>query len=67
MSSLLPAEQPANALRFAGQHGHVESYFLRANHPTRPLAVWLKATVLAPLKGPPVAESWRSGVAASTS
>ena len=58
MSSPLPPEQPANALRFAGQHGHVESYFLRANHPTRPLAVWLKVTVLAPLHGPAVAESW---------
>lgn len=59
MSSLLfQSERPDNALRFAGQKGHVESYFLRANHPTRPLAVWLKATVLAPLHGPAVAESW---------
>lgn len=47
-----------NALRFHGQPGHVESYFLRANHPTRPLALWLKATILAPLHGPAVAESW---------
>ena len=52
------SERPDNALRFAGQRGHVESYFLRANHPTRPLAIWLKATVLAPLDGPALAESW---------
>lgn len=58
MSALLPAEPPDNALRFTGHPGHVESYFVRANHPTRPLAVWLKATVFAPLKGPAVAESW---------
>lgn len=51
-------ERPDNALRFAGQRGHVESYFLRANHPTRPLAIWLKATVLAPRSGPALAESW---------
>ena len=59
MSSLLfSSERPDNALRFVGQPGHVESYFLRANHPTRPLAIWLKATILAPLNGPAVAESW---------
>lgn len=44
--------------RYAGGGGHVESYFLRANHPTRPLAIWLKATILAPLGGEPVAEAW---------
>lgn len=51
-------EPPPNALRYAGRPGHVESYFLRANHPTRPLALWLKATVLAPVSGPAVVESW---------
>lgn len=55
---LFGAEAPDNALQYAGQPGHVESYFLRANHPTRPLALWLKATVLAPLEGPAVAEAW---------
>lgn len=54
----MKAEPNDNALRFQGQKGHVESYFLRANHPTRPLAVWLKATILAPLHGPAIAESW---------
>lgn len=47
-----------NSLRYAGGPGHVESYFLRANHPSRPLAVWVKLTVLAPLVGAPVAETW---------
>lgn len=51
-------ELPDNVLRYSGNHGHVESYFLKANHPTRPLAVWIKSTVLAPLHGPAVAESW---------
>ncbi len=59
MTSLITKPEPLdNELRFHGQKGHVESYFLRANHPTRPLALWLKATILAPLHGPAVAESW---------
>lgn len=58
LSTLLSPEAPDNALRFSGRAGHVESYFLRANHPTRPLALWLKATILAPLSGPPLAEAW---------
>jgi hypothetical protein len=59
MSALPPlSEPPPNALRYAGAPGHVESYFFRANHPSRPLALWLKATLLAPLRGPAVAESW---------
>ena len=51
-------EAPPNQCRHQGQPGHVESYFLRLNHPTRPLALWLKATILAPLDGEAVAESW---------
>lgn len=51
-------EPPPNLPRFRGAPGHVESYFLRANDPTRPRALWLKATILAPLDGPPVAETW---------
>jgi len=41
---------PSNALRFRPDvpRGHVESYFVRANHPTKRLAIWLKATVFAP-------------------
>jgi len=48
---------PLNALRHRGP-GHLESYFLRANDPTGARALWLKATVLAPLDGPPIAETW---------
>ncbi len=48
-----------NAFRgAAARGGHVESYFLRANHPDRPLALWAKATVLFPRRGPRVRESW---------
>ena len=55
---------PSNALRFRPDlpRGHVESYFVRANHPTKKLAIWLKATVFAPRdhRGPTgaVAELW---------
>lgn len=58
IAGLFGAEAPDNACRFSGRPGHVESYFLRANHPGRPLALWLKATILAPLEGPAVAEAW---------
>lgn len=58
LSRLIAPEPPDNALRFAGAGGHVESYFFRANDPARPRAFWLKQTILAPLDGQPVAESW---------
>ncbi len=45
-------------LRPAAGRGHVESWFVRANHPTRPLALWLKATIFVPLAGPALAETW---------
>lgn len=38
--------------------GMYESYFLRANHPSRPLAVWTKATVLKSAQGESLQESW---------
>lgn len=47
-----------NALRYGGRPGHVESYFLRLNDPAGPRALWLKLTVLAPLEGPAVIETW---------
>lgn len=62
MSPATPSLQASNALRYdpaRASVGHVESYFWRANHPTRPLAVWLKATVLAPRRQPAaVAQLW---------
>ena len=52
----------ANGCRFrAGDpKGHYESYFQRANHPTKPLAFWIRYTIFVP-KGQPdraVGEQW---------
>jgi hypothetical protein len=40
--------------------GHYESYFQRANHPTRPLAFWIRYTIFAPAGSPEgaIAELW---------
>ncbi len=38
--------------RAGDPRGHYESWFLRANHPTRPLAFWIRYTVFSP-KGRP--------------
>jgi hypothetical protein len=51
-----------NSCRFDAESGggHYESYFLRANHPTRPLAFWIRYTIFSP-KGRPdatVGELW---------
>ena len=50
-----------NGFRYGGgAQGHYESYFQRANHPTRPLAFWVRYTAFAP-KGRPgdaVGELW---------
>jgi hypothetical protein len=45
-----------NAARYRSDMagGHYESYFLRANHPERPLAFWIRYTVFSP-KGRPEA------------
>lgn len=54
----VPGAPSDNSTRsIAGRPG-IESYFLRANHPTEPRAVWLKATILVPTSGPAVAEAW---------
>ncbi|SHH22750.1 hypothetical protein [Massilia sp. CF038] len=52
----------ANRCRFqpGSGEGHYESYFLRANHPQRPLAFWIRYTFFSP-KGRPldaVGEVW---------
>lgn len=48
-----------NAVRYRDKRrGHVESYFLKLNDPSEKRALWLKATVLAPLRGKIVAEAW---------
>ena len=55
LQNLLAADEYAeqrramNICRFQGQHtGHYESYFLRANHPGRPLAFWIRYTIFSP-------------------
>jgi hypothetical protein len=49
-----------NAPRFQPGTDHVESWFVRANDPGSPRAVWLKATVLTKADGTAVAEAWCS-------
>lgn len=38
--------------------GHYESWFQRGNHPTRPLAFWVRYTIFHPRGGTPVGELW---------
>jgi hypothetical protein len=45
-----------NGLRWDGAHGHYESWFQRANHPTRPLAFWIRHTIFVPKGEVPKAE-----------
>ena len=47
-------EAQVNRARFqAGQRaGHYESFFQRANHPTRPLAFWIRYTLFSPTGRP---------------
>jgi hypothetical protein len=48
-SALQTFYQQANYARFHDQRaGHYESYFLRANHPNRPLAFWIRYTIFSP-------------------
>jgi hypothetical protein len=62
MSEIIIERSAWNGCRFvSGQRGgHYESYFQRANHPTRPLAFWIRYTIFSP-KGRPadaVGELW---------
>jgi hypothetical protein len=55
MDTLLDdARRHANDARYQpGQSaGHYESYFLRANHPARPLAFWIRYTIFSPVERP---------------
>lgn len=50
-----------NATRYAGDdRGHYESFFQRANHPSRPLAFWIRYTIFSPAGRPEsaVGELW---------
>ncbi len=59
--SLETFTQQINWTRYHSQPGgHYESFFQRANHPTRPLAFWIRYTIFSP-KGHPeeaVGELW---------
>ena len=51
---LQAAHRQVNFTRYqSGQTtGHYESFFVRANHPTRPLAFWIRYTLFSPLQHP---------------
>ena len=49
-----------NRPRFRSGTDHVESWFVRANDPGSPRALWLKATVLTRADGTSIAEAWCS-------
>ncbi len=52
-NELLAFRQQANHTRYHNQtQGHYESFFLRANHPTRPLAFWIRYTLFSPKNFP---------------
>jgi len=48
------ARQRANQARYRPSQttGHYESFFQRANHPTRPLAFWIRYTLVSPDRHP---------------
>ena len=59
--ALAEAEARVNHARYAGQPaGFYESYFQRANHPTRPLAFWIRYTLFSPAgrPGEAIGELW---------
>lgn len=49
-----------NAPRFRTGTGHVESWFVRANDPASPRAIWLKATALTRADGTSLSQAWCS-------
>src|ERR1700745_81742 len=51
----------SNDTRYHAQPaGHYESFFQRANHPSRPLAFWIRYTIFSPRRRPvdAVGELW---------
>jgi hypothetical protein len=50
---------PHDGVRWSGRGGHYESWFLRANHPREPKALWVRYTIFAPADGSPAeGELW---------
>lgn len=46
LDELQTFHEQVNFTRYTGQaEGHYESFFLRANHPSRPLAFWIRYTI----------------------
>lgn len=57
----LAFHKQVNLTRFYNQtQGHYESFFLRANHPSRPLAFWIRYTLFSPKDHPEnnIGELW---------
>ena len=58
----LSTRSTCNAVRYrpGDDQGHYESYFQRANHPSRPLAFWIRYTIFSPRNRPDatVGELW---------
>ncbi len=58
----LTSFEGSNALRYrrGDTAGHYESYFVRANHPSRPLGFWIRYTIFSPRGRPAeaVGELW---------
>ncbi len=53
MTDLTAERSRWNAIRYRSTGGgHYESYFQRANHPTRPLAFWIRYTIFRPADQP---------------
>lgn len=57
----MPSRDALNRCRYDGSdRGHYESWFQRANHPSRPLAFWIRYTIFSPAGRPAdaVGELW---------
>ncbi|MCX4241173.1 hypothetical protein [Paraliomyxa miuraensis] len=57
----MPTRDELNRCRYDGSdRGHYESWFQRANHPSRPLAFWIRYTIFSPAGRPndAVGELW---------
>ncbi len=49
----MPSRDALNRCRYDGSdRGHYESWFSRANHPSRPLAFWIRYTIFSPAGRP---------------
>ncbi len=58
VSRIVVARQGANLLRWKGQRGHYEAYYLTFNHRPSGLGFWLRYTMDAPIDAPAFCELW---------